>query len=285
MTTYAGIAVAMAVGLFGTSVIHLSKGVMKHGVTLLRNPDEKRRTASFVYALGVGMNFTNPVWVVIANRFAPTVYYTSMYGLGLVTLLVFSHFALNERTPRRRLFGAALVVAGTLVVGIGRVLTPVAGMHLANRNTVLIIAAGWAIAAPLVAIVSKRTTVTVQELLFGVFGGGLAALEAVLKGVAQAGETGSTFLPQTPVNWRIFVVSFLGAAGAFGMIQWSYFRRCGVAMMATAYNVAYVTVPLVVVAIAIPGETIGLIPVSGLVLLAVGAVVMQIPARLPRRES
>ena len=167
MTTYAGIAVAMAVGLFGTSVIHLSKGVMKHGVTLLRNPDEKRRTASFVYALG----------------------------------------------------------------------------------------------------------------------GGLAALEAVLKGVAQSDETGSAFLPQTPGNWWIFVVSFLGAAGAFGMIQWSYFRRCRVSMMATAYNVAYVTVPLVVVAIAIPGQTIGLFPVSGLALLAVGAIVMQIPARHSRRES
>ncbi|TVR51187.1 MAG: hypothetical protein EA426_20175 [Spirochaetaceae bacterium] len=285
MTTYTGIMIAMAVGFVGTSVIHLSKGIMKHGVSLLRGAGAKRSSSSAIYAVGVAMNFTNPLWVVIANRFAPTVYYTSMYGLGLVSLLIFSRLALNERTTQRRLVGALLVVAGTLVVGAGRIVAPVAGMHLANRNTVLIIAGAWAIAAPLVAIVSKRTAVSVQELLFGVFGGGLAALEAVMKGVAQAGAEGSTFLPQTPINWWIFIVSFLGAAGAFGMIQWSYFRHCRVSMMATAYNVAYVTVPLVVVAIAIPGETIGLIPLAGLGLLAVGAVVMQIPARLSRRES
>ncbi len=276
---YAGIVIAMAVGVLGTSVIHLSKGVMKHGVSLLRDHSGKRRTASLMYTLGVVMNFTNPVWIVIANRFAPTVYYTSMYGLGLVTLLVFSHFALNEKTEPIRLLGAALVIAGTLVVGVGRILSPVAGMHLANRTLVLYIAAGWVIASLVAAIASKRAVVTFQELVFGVFGGGLAALEAVLKGVAQSGETGSTFFPQTSTNWIVFAVSFLGAAGAFGMIQWSYFRHCRVSMMATAYNVAYVAVPLIVVAVVIPGETIGVVSLLGLALLAGGAVVMQWPSR------
>jgi hypothetical protein len=86
---------------------------------------------------------------------------------------------------------------------------------------------------------------TLQELLFGLFGGGLAALEAVLKGVAQSGVEGRAYL-----------------------------RRCRVSMMASAYNIAYIGLPLILTAVVIPGETIGFLPIAGLVFLAGGAVIM-----------
>ena len=300
MTQAAGIAIAMLIGVAGTSTIHLSKGVMKHGVELLRactisQPvaaegagtaavvlPGQRTEARMIYTAGVLMNFTNPVWVIIANRFAPTVYYTSMYGLGLVSLLLFSHFVLHERLDRRRLSGSLVVIAGTLIVGFSRFADPVPGMHLANRSLVLLIAAGWAVAAPLAALLSGRASLTLQEVLFGLFGGGLASLEAVLKGVAQSGPAGSTFLPQTGANWWIFVVSFAGAAGAFAMIQWSYLRRCRVSIMAAAYDVSYVAIPLVLVAVAIPAEQLGLLSIVGLIVLAIGASIIQTrPAAAP----
>ena len=93
---------AMAIGVLGTSVIHLSKGVMKRGLVLMRERVARPRTARSVYFAGVAMNFTNPLWVIIANRFAPTVYYTSMYGLGLVALLVYARFRLGENISRRQ---------------------------------------------------------------------------------------------------------------------------------------------------------------------------------------
>ena len=304
MTPITGILIAMLIGIAGTSTIHLSKGVMKHGVVLLRAcalPEAatgsrsaalaetaaanaaagsaastaRRVKARGIYTAGVAMNFTNPIWVIVANRFAPTVYYTSMYGVGLVSLLFFSHIVLHERLDGRRLLGAVVVIAGTLIVGLGRIVTPVPAMYLANRTLVLLVAAGWAVAAPLIALFSRRVSLTLQELLFGLFGGGLASLEAVLKGVAQSGAAGSTFLPQTGPNWVIFVVSFLGAAGAFAMIQWSYLRRCRVSVMAAAYDVSYVALPLVLVAVAVPGEQLGLLSILGLLVLAGGAFMMQ----------
>lgn len=284
MTPVTGIVIAMLIGIAGTSTIHLSKGVMKHGVVLLRECSRiqpsaggavARVKARGVYVAGIAMNFTNPVWVIVANRYAPTVYYTSMYGVGLVSLLLFSHVVLNERLDSRRLLGAAVVILGTLVVGVGRIVTPVPGMHLASRTLVLVIAALWVIAAPLTALLSRSTSMTLQELLFGLLGGGLASLEAVLKGIAQSGADGNTFLPQTGPNWVIFLVSFLGAAGAFAMIQWSYLRRCRVSIMAAAYDVSYVALPLVLVAVAVPGERLGLLSILGLLVLACGAFMMQ----------
>lgn len=286
MTFSTGIALAMLIGIAGTTTIHLSKGMMKHGVVILRSEGGHSKSGKTIYAIGVAMNFTNPLWVILANRFAPTVYYTSMYGLGLVSLLLFSHFLLHESIGRRKLAGAAIVVTGTLLVGTARLLTPLPGMYLASRAVVFTIAALWVVASVTVGLFSRRSPVTLQELLFGLFGGGLAALEAVMKGIAQSGEQGGSFLPRDSAGWWIFGISFLGAAGAFGMIQWSYLRRCRVAVMAAAYDVAYVALPLIIVLVAIPGEVVSLAAAAGLALLATGAFIMQTEARksLPKQS-
>lgn len=274
-----GIGLVMLIGIAGTTTIHLSKGMMKHGVAILRSQGSRSTGGKAVYAVGVAMNFTNPLWVILANRFAPTVYYTSMYGLGLVSLLLFSHFHLHESIGRRKLTGAAIVVAGTLLVGAARLLTPLPGMYLASQGVVFTIAGLWVMASLAVGLFSGRSPVTLQELLFGLFGGGLAALEAVMKGIAQSGAQGGSFLPRDSAGWWFFGLSFLGAAGAFGMIQWSYVRRCRVAVMAAAYDVAYVALPLIIVLVAVPGERVSLTAAAGLALLATGAFVMQTEGR------
>ncbi len=81
------IAIAMTIGFVGTSVIHISKGMMKLGISRMRAGragDGGVRRVSIVYIAGMFANFTTPFWVMPANLFAPTVFYTSMYGTGLV---------------------------------------------------------------------------------------------------------------------------------------------------------------------------------------------------------
>ncbi len=280
-----GIGVALVVGVIGTSVIHLSKGVMKLGIVRMRE-DKGRELANTgaptlagkgrsIYIAGMLMNFTNPLWVIVANRFAPTVYYTSMYGLGLVSLLVFSRLVLGEHLDRRRITGAMVVVLGTLLIGAARIVSPASPLFLANRTTVLVIAGAWALAAPAVARLMRGAPIPAQELMFGLLGGGLAALEAVLKGVSQSVDGAASFLPGAGPDWWIFAVSFLGAAGAFGMIQWSYLRRCRVAIMAASYDVSYVALPLLVTAVAVSGERVNALSVLGLLVLGTGAFLTQ----------
>jgi len=255
----------MLLGFLGTSVIHLSKGIMKKG-------SKKRSTLFF---LGVLLNFTNPLWVILANRFAPTVYYTSMYGLGLVTLLIYSHFVLGEKLSRTQFLGAAFILIGTMVLGLSRLITPFPSLFEAQRETILAFAFGWALLAPLALVLSKGLSLPWQEMIFGLAGGGFAALDAVLKGLAQVSEKGGNFLPQNGENWIIFLLSFLGAGAAFLIIQWSFHRHCRVSFMSSAYNVSYVSLPLVILFFSLSQGKPGWEGVITLIFLALGSFLFQ----------
>lgn len=256
-----GPVIAMLIGVLGTSVIHLSKGLMRHGIA---------SHSRFAYSAGVLMNFTNPLWVIAANRFAPTVFYTSMYGLGLLPLLFFSRAVLGERLEHRQYRGISIIVLGTLLIGLGNLLGSKPSLYGADRVILLSFAGIWVLGAPLVSRLIRRKEVRVQEYVFGIAAGGLAALEAVVKGVAQAGPEGSTFLPQNPSGWWLFGISFLGAAGAFGMIQWSYFRRCRASMMGSLYDVAYVSLPLLLTALLVENGGLGAWSIAGIVCVSFG---------------
>ncbi len=274
----AGHALAMLIGILGTSTIHLSKGVMKNGLLRLRDhASGSRTTARAIYALGIAMNFTNPLWVIVANRFAPTVYYTSMYGLGLIALLLYSYRRLAEPVSRNQVRGVGVIVLGTLVIGALELGGGAPSLYTASRALVLTIAGIWMVGAPLAALASRRASIVTREVVFGVAAGGLAALEAVVKGVSQAGAESSSFLPQTPANWVLFIVSFAGAAGAFGMIQWSFLRSCRASMMGAIYTTTYVALPLVITPLVTNsgapsvGSLVGVAIIAGGALLAVSA--------------
>jgi multidrug transporter EmrE-like cation transporter len=270
-----GPVIAMAIGIIGSSVIHLSKGIMRLGIRRLRT-DEVRAAAMRVYAVGIILNFSNPFWVIAANPFAPTQFYTSMYGLGLVALVAFERFFMGEQFSRRQWAGLSLVIAGTLAIGLSKIVDPPPGLFHADRQVILTVFTAWFVVGVLAALAGRRARRLAQELLFGLVGGGMASLDAVLKGVAQANAGGADVLPVGTANWALFALSFLGAAGAFGMIQWSFLRKCRASMMAAAYDVAYVTLPLVLLAAAVPGDRLSLLAVGGLLLLAAGTVGLQL---------
>lgn len=267
--------IAMTIGVIGTSTIHLSKGVMRLGLLRLREPKEPKRRASAIYTVGVLMNFTNPLWVILANRFAPTVFYTSMYGLGLLPLLLFTRSCLKEHLHPRQYLGITTIVLGTLLVGVGNLRGGKPSLFGANTTLLVSVALGWLILAPVGALLVRRRSIRLQELFFGLFAGGLAALEALVKGVAQAGPVENSFLPQTPGGWWLFGASFLGAAGAFGMIQWSYLRHCRASVMGSIYDVAYVAIPLILTAAIVQGAGLGAWKLAGIALLGLGVLIIR----------
>ncbi|MFO8064496.1 MAG: hypothetical protein ACQETQ_02705 [Spirochaetota bacterium] len=283
MTELAGALTAMAIGVVGTSTIHLSKGVMRLGMSRLRSEEASKRRASAIYTTGILMNFTNPFWVILANRFAPTVFYTSMYGLGLLSLLLFSRYKLDEKLSSSQYLGIVVIVGGTLLVGFGNLVGGKPSLYGANTGFLITVAVLWLVLTPTLALLLRRGKIGIQEFYFGLAAGGLAALEAMVKGVSQAGEFSNTFLPQSSFTWWLFVMSFLGAAGAFAMIQWSYLRRCRASMMGTIYDVAYVTMPLLLTASIVEGASLGGWKLGGVTVLIVG--VLMVGAGGPRRAS
>ncbi len=268
-----GALIAMGIGVVASSVIHLSQGLMKLGIQRMRATRPQPR-ARMIYALGLGLNFSAPFWVMLANPFAPTIYFTSMYAVGLIVLLWFSCTFLGETLRLRQFAGVGIIIAATLIIAGGELVHGAIPMDQVALGPFMSMAVVWLVTIPLLGLWFQHRTDRVREVFFGLAAGGFLALDALVKGLAQSGMEGSTFLPQTGLGWGLLVLSFLGAAGAFGMMQWAYVRECRAPIVAANYNVGYVTLPLLFVPLATAGGAIGWWCVVGVGLLVVGVITL-----------
>ena len=120
--------IVLAIGLVGSLTIHLSQGLLK--LAILRRSEERGgRNNRALYGLGLILNFSAPLWVIVANRFGPTVLYTSMYATGLLGLILFSCWKLNRPLRTAEIFGAILVIVGSAIVVLGYTRAGITGME------------------------------------------------------------------------------------------------------------------------------------------------------------
>ena len=231
---------ALLIGVAGSSVIHLSKGLMKYGRIC-----EGKRKRQLWFILGMILNFSAPVWILWANLFAPPVYFTSMYGSGLVVLLLFSSLVLGESLSALKMIGAVFVALGTLAIGLVRLQFPLPPLGGANPWPLVVFFCLWMLAFAGTMLRAKGLGIGTQEFLFGLFGGVLAALDVFLKGLAQSTTGEAAFWPRNGSGWLLLSLSLATAAGAFGAIQWSFRRQCRVAVMGTVYTLFYILSPYI----------------------------------------
>lgn len=235
--------IALGIGLLGSTVIHLSQGLLK--LAIERRQRGQHGTANrWLYATGLVLNFSAPFWVVIANRFGPTVLYTSMYATGLLGLILFSCWKLDRPIRKLEIFGALCLIGGSVLLVIGFRSGGMAEMSQASPawliGTALLVAAlTW----PAVRFAARIRQLPLG-LVMGGIGGAFLALDSLLKGVAQADGGVSGFLPVTAPGWALFLLSFLGAAAALGMTQWAHARHQPPTATIAAYDAAYVTLPV-----------------------------------------
>lgn len=266
----------MVIGLIGSSVIHLSQGFMRFRWHLQRHGEGTTPRARWYFRIGLAMNLTAPLWVVVANRFAPTVFFTSMYAVGLIPLLLFACLKMDECLGRLQVLGIALIVAGTVVIAmIESGATPIP-MQQVSAVILIGILIAWAALAVAIPLLVLRRPSSIQPFFFGIAAGGMLALDALLKGVAQASSTGaSTLLPSTASAMALFLFSFCGAVGAFLMMQWSYRRQHPASLTVPLFDVAYVALPILVLPVAAGTGNTHPACLLGLALLAAGALLMR----------
>lgn len=241
---FSGVGVALLLGIVASSCLHLSQGLMRWGIQRMkmnRSDSQARR----VYVAGLLLNFTAPLWVMVANLFAPTIWFTSMFATGLITLLVFSHYYLDDSLTITKVIGAIAIVLATLMLTLS-------GLHtLAETNIqlpiLIVCSVVWVVLTPCIALGMKKASLTFQEIHFGCAAGGFFALDSLWKSTSQMKSDGSvSFLPADPIGWLIFLVSFMGAAGAFFMMQWSYLRHCRATSVVIGHNAMYVLLPIAI---------------------------------------
>ena len=238
--------VALGIAAWGTTVVHLSKGMMRDGLAGLAGKNSKRRRALIYYVAAVILNHTSPLWIIFANAFAPAVYYSSVYALGLVPLLAFASWRLREKVATRAWIGASIIVVGTALAGHARLALPMVDTNGAAIPFFLAAVALFTILSLFVlTFFRKRMGPQLRETLFGLSAGSFSAIDAMMKGFAQRLESPG-LLPDTFLGWFMFLASFAYATGAFLTTNWGFMNGCKAGPMITIYTSTFVLLPVVV---------------------------------------
>lgn len=264
---------AMGIGIVGSTVVHLSQGLMKLGV-VRKQQGTPPAAYRLPYGAGLVMNFSAPLWVIAANGFAPTVFYTSMYAVGLIPLLIYSHRKLGSPAGPREVAGAAFLALGAGTLGFGEWIGGAPPMSALQHHPILLCAVIWLAAAPLIGWLSGKVRLLPVGLVMGLAGGGFLALDSLMKGLAQADGVASAFWPETTYGISLFALSFIGAIAAFAMTQWAHRRGAAPSETIAGYDAAYVGLPVFLVPAATGDVGVNVVCVIGFALVVIGLILL-----------
>ena len=231
-------AIAMAYGIVGSVLFHLSKGMQRHGIEAMpfqnrkpkdgrrveAKPKSKKKTA--IYWSGFALNNSLGLCAILANRHAPSSYFTSMFCTGLIALMLYSGLILKETVKPIHYAGAVVLTAGTLILGYDGILRPkmtMADVHLPAAGIVL--AVSFLLGGILYLVSRKKKKSTSRVLIVGFLIGLAACVDPILKGIGQnLGSDGGRYLPRLPLGWVIFLSGFFFATVSLVASQWAFSR-------------------------------------------------------------
>ena len=280
-------AIAMMLGVLGTTVYHLSKGMQKHGIDSygllfswmkkeLSSEEWKQQLEKpFIYILGMLLNGSLPIIIIISGKFAPASYFTSMSGLGLVVLMLYSTRILKEPVTKEAMLGSFILVLGTIVLGVENIYRPLIDMSKIDINRVWLFVGGYMlISLVFLAVMIRRGSILLIGISFGLFTGFAACLDPIYKAIGQnlGGRPG--YLPTTFEGWFVFVLSFLFGILSLFMTQWGFALNARASVLIPVHNSIVVIVPIIIQTLALPGYEITYLTLIGLSLTITGILTM-----------
>ncbi|MBN2199849.1 MAG: hypothetical protein JW747_08390 [Candidatus Aminicenantes bacterium] len=280
---------AMAYGVLGTVLYHVSKGMQRQGIeavswifftrkkagAAVRPRPSSKSTA--LYTAGFILNNSLGLFAILANRHAPASYFTSMFGLGVIALMLYSGLILKEPTRPLQYAGASVLAVGTLLLGYDGILRDqlsMAGIDLPAFGLVT----GLTLAAVVLFLgpAHRSRNLVLLCVFYGLLTGLAASLDPVLKGIGQSLGGGARYLPRLPWGWFFFLLSFVFATLSFAASQWIFSRGGRASVLIPSQNFSYVVYPLLIQGIALPGFRLTALTAGGLAVTCLGFVLMQI---------
>lgn len=273
-------ALGLLFGVVNSVSLHLAKGLQRLGIGALRVPRASRTAADrgrlLVYIAGVVVNNAAPVWIILANRFAPPAYATSMFGVGLIALMLYSRRALGEPVTAANLAGSIGVLVGTILFALSALSAPPVALTSLIRSRVwLSLPAFVGVFGTFVILSICSRRLHAMSIAFGIFAGGLASFDPILKALGQGSGGAPSFFPGAAWGWLPFLVSFLLGSGAFFCTQIAFYRRADASLLVPAHSSMFVLTPLLVTAVAHPGFHFAPLQIAGIGFIVVGMVLSE----------
>jgi drug/metabolite transporter (DMT)-like permease len=278
----------MILGIIGSVLFNVSKGMQRQSIDALSFFFPKRRkhpgaegrpvSAKYValYVTGFVLNNSLGFFAILANRFAPSSYFTSMFGVGIIALMLYSGIVLKEPIHPFQYAGAAVLAAGTLILGYDGIVRENLTMAGIDLPVALIVIVASLLIAFLLLLYAHRThSLLVLGVVYGLVIGFAASLDPVLKGIGQNLGGGERYLPRLSLGWLIFLASFLFATISFGASQWIFSRGVRASVLVPSQNFAYILYPIFIQSVALPGFHLTGLTLSGLSVTVLGILLMQ----------
>jgi hypothetical protein len=283
-STSSNIWLVILFGILSTIQNHLAKAFERQGIETIDYVLEKLESTgeklkgvqkkSLIYTLGLVLNQTVFIYHLFTTPLGgTTAVYTSMYGVGLLVLLLYSWKVLKEPLSRDELSGALAIFLGTLIIGVEGLRRPPLDMAWMDFNSTLAAVVLLCIICGIVIYASLRDgSKHTIGLGFGFSAGAIGALDPLLKGLGQTHGGGSAFGPESMAGWIVFIGSFLVGFTSFLIDQWGFYLRVRANVLVPMFNVSYVAVPVIFQVVLLPGYSFYLSTFIGLGMLILGFV-------------
>jgi drug/metabolite transporter (DMT)-like permease len=287
------IPLVLFLGILSTIQTHLAKALERQGIEVFdqlkaRLQKDSRTVEAglkkpVIYTIGVVLNNTLFIWSTLAQPYGPPALFSSMFGLGLVFLMVYAGTVLKERITRRELLGAGAIVLGTLAIGYENILRAGSLDRFTMRLEALLLALVlWlALSLTFIFLSVRAGDPGVTALSFGLLAGGLGSLDPFLKGVGQNYGGQSGFLPSNLAGSLAFGASFVVGFLAFLVTQFGFARKVRASLLVPAYNAAFIGLPVLWQVILLPGYRLTWLTGLGLASILAGVAAMQAVGRRP----
>ncbi|MFW9903622.1 MAG: hypothetical protein ACFFFH_04770 [Candidatus Thorarchaeota archaeon] len=276
---------AMFFGLVLTVQLHIAKGMEKRGIEVfdqikVRLKKEENPVGSkekpLVYTVGMILHNTVFIWQILGTSFGLASNVTSMFGMGLIVLMLYSSKILKEDISKIEYIGASILIVGTVIIGIENLNQSTLERGSINTAIALILIVVFIISGLVLVIYAiNQKNPLIVGVSFGLYAGGLGSFDPIFKELGITFGGGSEVAPIYTVGWILYAISFIIGFIALLFTQWGFARKAKASVLVPVYNSVYVTLPIILQLFTIPGYVPSLITVFGVVITIIGITMMQ----------
>ena len=260
-------------GLIGTVQVHLAKALERQGIEIFSKEKsfKEKGKKPLIYIIGLALNNTIFIWQMLGTQYSTASVYSSMFGLGLIILMLYSYFVLKEEISRRSALGTALIILGTTLVGIIQILEPPTTEILLFSNFIILCVILFIFYFILI-IFFIRTKLGVS-FIFGLVSGSMGAIDNVFKRIGLKAGFSEIFNLST---FPIFMLSFVIGLSALIITQFGFAKGANASKLVPISNSFYIITPIYFELIIILGASISIFKILAIIIIIGGILLMDI---------
>ena len=273
------IVLGLLFGIVNTMVLHLAKAMERHGIEIFsrKKTFKQKGKKPLIYIIGFALNNTVFIWQILGTTFASAAVFSSVFGLGLILLMLYSYYILHEEIKTPELIGALLIVIGTTLIGFLYIIEPPEA-GVINYTNFFILLIFISVIFTILISYSWKTKIGIA-LIFGAVAGTFGGMDNVFK---RMGLSSSNFLEAFAGVFRleilsiIFVISFFLGLLALTLTQIGFAKGAEASKLVPMYNSLYITDPVIFELIIIEGATVSIGIILSIIVIILGVFLMNI---------